>query len=303
MASCLISRRTFICLCYNVSEWSSRQGLIDNVNIFNRISDQMVHRRNITNSMCDFMVCGDINARSSNFADYVEDDTAEHIHVLPDDYLVDTPLMRASEDKGFTRYGSQLLDFCKETGLRIANGRVGKDKGIEKYTFVGSTGKSVVDFIMVSQCFFPYFNNFEVDDPNILSDHCMIHFSFFLNENDSSVVGNTSSDDALKYKYVWNSNELETYQSVLQSNEIQSALNNLQSQIGNIESIDDLNSNVNGFQEMMESVCNPLFKKNIYKLNARNDLTYNETNQPWFNEKCKQKRILFYRNPYRYLEF
>ena len=37
----------------------------------------------------------------SNFHDYVEDDTVEHIHVLPDDYLVDTPLGRVSEDKGF----------------------------------------------------------------------------------------------------------------------------------------------------------------------------------------------------------
>ena len=37
--------------------------------------------------------------------------------------------------------GSQMLDFCKETVLRIFNERVGKDKGIGKCTYVGSAGK------------------------------------------------------------------------------------------------------------------------------------------------------------------
>ena len=61
----------------------------------------MVHIQNITNDKCVFLICGDFNARISNFPDYVEDDTAEHIHVLPDDYLVDTLLGGVSEDKGF----------------------------------------------------------------------------------------------------------------------------------------------------------------------------------------------------------
>ena len=116
----------FICLSYNVPEGSSRPGLIDNIDIYDRIADHMVHIHNITNNRCSFLVCGDFNARTSNFPDYVKDDTSEHIHVLPDDYLVDTPLGRVSEDRGFNRYGSHLLDFCKETGLRIVNGRVWK---------------------------------------------------------------------------------------------------------------------------------------------------------------------------------
>ena len=108
----------FICLCYNVPEGSSRQGLIDNIDIYDRIADHMVHIQNITNNRCAFLflVCGDFNARTSNFPDYVEDDTSEHIHALPDDHLADTPLGRVSEDKGFNRYGSQCLDFVKKQG-------------------------------------------------------------------------------------------------------------------------------------------------------------------------------------------
>ena len=137
----------------------------------------MVHIQNITNNRCVFLICGDFNARCFNFTDFVEDDTAEHIHVLPDDYLVDTPMERVSEDKGYNRYGSQMLDFCKETGLRIINGRVGKDRGIGKCTYVGSAGKSVVDYVIASQCLFSVIDTFEVSDPNILSDHCMVKFS------------------------------------------------------------------------------------------------------------------------------
>ena len=95
----------FICLSFNVPEGSSRQGLIDNIDIYDRIADHIVHIQQITNNKCVFLICGDFNARSSNFPYYVEDDTAEHIHVLPDVYLVDTPLGRVSEDKGFNRYG------------------------------------------------------------------------------------------------------------------------------------------------------------------------------------------------------
>ena len=36
----------FLCLIYNVSEGSSRQRLLDNINLFDRLSDHMVHIKN-----------------------------------------------------------------------------------------------------------------------------------------------------------------------------------------------------------------------------------------------------------------
>ena len=56
-----LDKDLFLCLCYNVPEGSSRLGLIDNVDIFDRISDHMVHIQNITNNKCSFMICGDLN--------------------------------------------------------------------------------------------------------------------------------------------------------------------------------------------------------------------------------------------------
>ena len=175
--------------------------------------------------------------------------------------MVDTPLGRVSEDKGFNRYGAQILDFCKETGLRILNGRVGKDKGIWKCMYVGSAGKSVVDYVMVSQCLFSAINTFEVLDPNILSDHCIVQFSVILHDSVLNAESDNSSGSYFNYKYVWKNNEVESYQNALQSDNVQGALYDLQTYIQAMTTADELNLNVKSFQEVMESVCNPLFKK------------------------------------------
>ena len=59
---------------------------------------------------------------------------------------------------------------------------------------------------------------------------------------------------------------MESYQNALQSDNVQGALNDLQTNIQNMTTADELNLNVKSFQEVMESVCNPLFKKDISKL-------------------------------------
>ena len=74
--------------------------------------------------------------------------------ILPDDYSTDLPLKRVSEDRSFNRYGSELLDFCKHTGLRILNGKSGLDSNVGKCTFVGSTGRILVDYVIASQQIF-----------------------------------------------------------------------------------------------------------------------------------------------------
>ena len=59
--------------------------------------------------------------------------------------------------------------------------------------------------------------------------------------------------------------------------------------------MDELNQNVKSFQEIIEEVCNPLFKKDISKPRVQNCPIVDESNQPWFNGNCKQKREVFFR--------
>ena len=91
------------------------------------------------------------------------------------------PIPRVSEDKFTNQNGNLLIDFCKESGLRILNGRVGLDGSVGKYTFVGTLGNSVVDYVLASHSLFKLCHSFEVKQPNILSDHCAVEFSIITN--------------------------------------------------------------------------------------------------------------------------
>ncbi len=123
------------------------------------------------------MLLGDLNSRCGSLPDYVVDDSATHMPTLPDDYVNDTEIPRLTEDYTVNANGRLLLDFCKETGLRIANGRVGDVARSGKFTFVGGRGSSIVDFVLVNTDLLHCFTSFTVDDPNIISDHCIISIS------------------------------------------------------------------------------------------------------------------------------
>ena len=122
-----------------------------------------------------------MNYRTSNCPDYVVNDCINVGDVLPDDYVTDVPVIRCCEDTGnLNNYGSLLLDLCKQTGLRILNGRCCEDKqGL--YTYIGPRGSSLVDYVVTSQNLIQHVGTFKVKDPNIMSDHCMVDFSLNFN--------------------------------------------------------------------------------------------------------------------------
>lgn len=101
------------------------------------------------------------------------------MNMLPDDYMFDKESNRYSRDTGrINNNGIQLLDLCKQTGLRIFNGRVGNDKFQRlDCTFVGHRGSSLVDYILDTKDLLNTATCFDVSEPNILSDHCLISFS------------------------------------------------------------------------------------------------------------------------------
>ena len=81
----------------------------------------------------------------------VLDDNFVHLP-LPDDYILDDFIMPcASEDKKSNQNGTLLLEFCKQTNMRILNERTGSDNGIGKFTCHTHRGKSVVDYNYISK--------------------------------------------------------------------------------------------------------------------------------------------------------
>ena len=98
------------------------------------------------------------------------------------------------------------LNFCKSTGLRILNGRTDLDKNIGKFTCVNSQGSSSIDFVTCRSDCFKYIKQFYVNEPNIVSDHCVVNFVLQAYVDIDSISLN--SDDNLvdsHFMYVWKS--------------------------------------------------------------------------------------------------
>ena len=219
----------YLCLCYIIPYGSSREPLVE-VSVLDRISDFILQIVNENNNCYNLIVCGDFNSRTSTCQDFVIYDNNANTHALPYGYIIDENLPRFSEDHIINQNGRWLLEFCVLNNLRICNGRVGADKGIGKFTFVGSTGCSVVDYVLVSLDLLNHLTHFEICPPNILSDHCAILFSVKCtenkNRNDQVFQGH---DDTISKKYVWNINEKENYINALCLEE--EALSNLTNDI------------------------------------------------------------------------
>ena len=111
--------------------------------------------------------------------------------------------------------------------MRILNDRAGVDGDIGKCTYVGSAGRSLVDYAIASPLIFSLVDTFNVDDPNILSDHCIVNFSLCLHGNNVSSDSDPGITSSLPYKYVWNNEYVEAFQNALDSDSVRSDLRKL----------------------------------------------------------------------------
>ena len=96
-------------------------------------------KANINDFNYSFLICSDFNARVGELKDFVSSDNNRYIDPLSDDYISDTNIRRLTQD------GYNLVDFCRHTGLRIANGRIGEDVEVGKCTCVGSAETSLIN--------------------------------------------------------------------------------------------------------------------------------------------------------------
>lgn len=104
----------YVCLCYVMTDDSSRQSL-NETNIFDRLLESVVSIDSKSENISNLLICGDFNGRTSNNADFVEDDGSVHMSVLPDEYTPDRYMQRGSEDIGHVNdNGLLLLDFVNK---------------------------------------------------------------------------------------------------------------------------------------------------------------------------------------------
>ena len=212
--------------------------------------------------------------------------------VLPDDYVPDRYMSRYSQDKGHVNNnGLLLLDFCKQTGVRIMNGRVGSHRGVGKYTFVGSRGSSVVDYVLTSQELFNLIEDFDVQEPNIMSDHCLVNFSFNFNIQCSNDA-RPECDKKVTGKYAWNPEFKAHFVNSLQLDSTKDRLNILDSKISESSSDEDVTTCLSDFSNIINDIAEPIFKRTKPKDWEHEEFSNSNAN-PWYNDECRGKKFVF----------
>ena len=139
------------------------------------------------------------------------------------------------------------------------NGRVGSDYEVGRYTFEGSKGSSLVDYVLSLQNLFNYIKSFIVQEPNILSDHCMI--SFCLEFHSDTIQGAESEEYGfVDGKYNWKSDFKAVYVQAFQQQETTEKLNVLNRKIFNCSRNDDVNSCISDFTNLFGDISTPIFR-------------------------------------------
>ena len=67
-------------------------------------------------------------------------------------------------DKDINTFGRQLLNLCITLGIHIVNERCGDDTDIGEYTYIAPSGKSVIDYFLMSTDLFDHFEIFYVHE-------------------------------------------------------------------------------------------------------------------------------------------
>ncbi|CAC5358441.1 unnamed protein product [Mytilus coruscus] len=119
--------------------------------------------------------------------------------------------------------GKHLLNMCKESGLRILNGRTTCDL-FGRPTCITYNGCSLVDYSIVSNELLSSVGFFKVHEFTALSNHCPIVCGIL-----SNIVNNcifSSKLDDLPGKYIWSDEAIKLYKTNIQSKNIKDKFNN-----------------------------------------------------------------------------
>ena len=274
--------KDILCITYIIPSNSGRQIFTNDVfcKIQNDISefDNLYGEDNYVG-----IITGDMNARTSNVSDYIENDSVDHLQ-LPDNYNleINLPTRVNKDDKPVNENGHSLLNFCKSTGYKIVNGRMGDNSS--NHTCVTSRGSSVVDYVLLKPGYFTLIDNFYIQSSSLHSDHNVVEFSINVVSNENSPVRK-----CVEQKYVWDNKKKENFINEISSDDITSKFFDIFTHVDmnmNKENVDQL---VRSFTEIICDKADPLFTKTITIKNAEPCPKLN-----WLSDECLELRNEFF---------
>lgn len=100
------------------------------------------------------------------------------------------------------RHGSALLELCKTCGLRILNGRSGRDATVGECTYQGTNGKSVVDYILCHNRNLKRVLDFNIEKTTVHSDHNLVYCQLLRHNHDTCNQDTSYSSNPAR-KLIW----------------------------------------------------------------------------------------------------
>ena len=122
---------------------------------------------------------------------------------------------------------------------------------------MGSRDSSLVDYVLASQDLFQYVSKFEVEDPNIISDHYLISFCFDFGSEELqySLPENYEYVDG---KFIWKSEFRDEYVTRLYDAVTLEKLNSLNANISSCTDDSEVKSCLNDFVSIFHTVRFPI---------------------------------------------
>ena len=107
--------------------------------------------------------------------------------------------------------------MCKSAGLLILNGRVGKDKGIGNFTRVDTTGRSIVDYMVVSPQLLKLVSDFAIANACPESDHITLSLSLRCKSEKTYTCKTRYSAWEYDTNYMWSHETLHDLHCILKN--------------------------------------------------------------------------------------
>ena len=170
------------------------------------------------------------------------------------------------------------MQICRDSCLRIVNGRLGDDAGIGNYTFQSVQGCSLIDYVLFPPTLFDIISKFTIHDISIYSDHAPIQFPLL-----SNVKSTVQEEQSEVTKIVWDSSKLNEFRDVL-NNKLEcldSYVNNIVSDNANID------TGVQNFAETLYTCAFQVFGR-VKRINTTQ--TTRKYTSPWFTVDCETAR-------------
>ena len=259
----------------------------DNKDYFKTLDMLLDFIANNTNG--EILIMGDFNARTRDL-NYVP------VQEEFDDYMRPhsgpSECRRQSKDSVLNSRGKLFLDFLASSNLSILNGNtIGDIFG--EFTSVNYSGKSVVDYVGVSEQLLTKVISFQVGDLTIHSDHKPCYCTLKIGNEIVTSDDLTSRLEDAPIKYRWNEEKSSTLnRHFLDAQQNPSVLRKLaeiqNTHCSNANDVTNLNEEVvKTLKEVADEVCqrNTTLPKNRSSLKKKRG-TRMKPKKPWFDGMC-----------------